>query len=80
VYDGVFDDDDALGRLPILRAHDDDFVRARDVLFHDHDVLSLFDPSLDGIEDSGALENMELRLVNLHPRQWFEPFIADRGM
>ena len=74
VYDGVFDDDNAVRRLPNLRAHDDDFGRAREILFHDHDVLNLFDPALDGIEDSGALENIELRLVNLHPRQWFAPF------
>jgi hypothetical protein len=38
-------------RLPDHGAADANFDRMRDVLFKDNDVLLLFDPSLDGIED-----------------------------
>lgn len=44
------------------------------VLFEDHDVLMLFDASLDGIEDSGNEINQALGLANLAAGDWFEPF------
>ncbi|KNE81424.1 hypothetical protein AB0B04_18590 [Streptomyces xinghaiensis] len=44
------------------------------VLFEDHDVLMLFDASLDGIEDSGSEVNQALGLANLAAADWFEPF------
>lgn len=44
------------------------------VLFEDHDVLMLFDASLDGIEDSGNEINQALGLANLAAAQWFAPF------
>ncbi|MFG2684131.1 hypothetical protein [Streptomyces sp. NPDC048392] len=44
------------------------------VLFEDHDVLMLFDASLDGIEDSGNDVNQALGLANLAAVDWFEPF------
>jgi len=44
------------------------------VLFEDHDVLMLFDASLDGIEDSGNEINQALGLANLAAAEWFEPF------
>ncbi|WP_405763983.1 hypothetical protein OHU34_43395 [Streptomyces sp. NBC_00080] len=44
------------------------------VLFEDHDVLMLFDASLDGIEDSGNEINQALGLANLAAAQWFVPF------
>jgi hypothetical protein len=44
------------------------------VLFEDHDVLMLFDASLDGIEDSGNEINQALGLANLATADWFEPF------
>ena len=74
VHDGELDDDAFARALPSAGAHDHDFEGARDALLPDHDVLALFDPSLDGIEDSDAPENVQYRLVNLHPRRWFEPF------
>lgn len=44
------------------------------VLFEDHDVLMLFDASLDGIEDRGNEINQALGLANLAAADWFEPF------
>ncbi len=44
------------------------------VLFEDHDVLMLFDASLDGIEDSGNEINQALGLANLAAADWFDPF------
>ncbi|MEV7144665.1 hypothetical protein [Streptomyces tauricus] len=43
-------------------------------LFEDHDVLMLFDASLDGIEDSGNEINQALGMANLAAAQWFAPF------
>lgn len=74
VHDGAFADDDVVHRLPDLGASNGDCELARDSLLPDHDVLALFDLSLDGIEDSDAPENAQFRTVNLHPRKWFEPF------
>lgn len=44
------------------------------VLFEDHDVLMLFDASLDGIEDSRNEISQALGLANLAAAHWFEPF------
>ncbi|MFG3007415.1 hypothetical protein [Streptomyces calvus] len=44
------------------------------VLFEDHDVLMLFDASLDGIEDRGNEINQALGLANLAAADWFKPF------
>jgi hypothetical protein len=53
---------------------DDDFDSVREPLFRDHDVLYLFDASLDGIEaPDSALDEQHL-FANLHPRAWFLPF------
>jgi hypothetical protein len=41
----------------------------REVLFEDHDVLMLFNPSLDGVDDSPVIA-----AAYLHPRDWFRPF------
>lgn len=40
-----------------------------EVLFTDHDVLMLFNPALDGIEDPDISGG-----AKLHPRDWFKPF------
>ncbi len=40
--------------LPEHAAREHDFEWARDVLFEDHDVLLLFDASLDGIEETDS--------------------------
>ncbi len=68
------------GTLPMqsdLPAHgeaDMDFDWAREVLFRDHDVLMLFNASLDGIEDDTNEISDEFRFANLHPRDWFVTF------
>ncbi|WP_030382665.1 MULTISPECIES: hypothetical protein [unclassified Streptomyces] len=49
------------------------------VLFEDHDVLMLFDASLDGIEDSGNEINQALGLANLAAAEWFVPFRTDQA-
>lgn len=66
--------DAAAAGLPRHRAADRDFERMRTLLFEDSDVLLLFDPSLDGIEDPDNEAAQAERLVNLHPRDWFLPF------
>ncbi|MER6452776.1 hypothetical protein ABT270_09125 [Streptomyces sp900105245] len=53
---------------------DYDWDWCSDVLFDDHDVLMLFDASLDGIEDSANEINQALGLANLAPADWFSPF------
>ena len=45
-----------------------------EVLFQDHDVLMLYDASLDGIEDPGNDANEYLRMGDLRPSSWFEYF------
>jgi hypothetical protein len=40
----------------------------REVVFEDHDVLMLFNPALDGVENSCDGNS------SLHPQDWFEPF------
>ena len=44
------------------------------MLFRDHDVLMLFNASLDGIEDDSNEISDEFRFANLHPRDWFVTF------
>jgi hypothetical protein len=47
---------------------------ASDSLFNDHDVLMLWNPMLDGIEND--LETLaHLGTADLHPSRWFEPFL-----
>ncbi|MFJ3891078.1 hypothetical protein [Streptomyces rubrogriseus] len=58
---------------------DFDWDWCSDVLFEDHDVLMLFDASLDGIEDSGNDINQALGLANLAAADWFEPFRPDEA-
>ncbi len=60
--------------LPEDAERDDDFEWIREALFRDHDVLLLFNASLDGIEDEESELNQQYRLANLHPQQWFLPF------
>lgn len=60
--------------LPEDAERDDDFEWARDVLFRDHDVLLLFDPALDGVDDPASELDQRFRFANLHPGRWFLPF------
>ncbi|MDP1807686.1 MAG: hypothetical protein Q8K72_21080 [Acidimicrobiales bacterium] len=59
--------------LPASPDRDEDFDAVRELLFRDHDVLLLFDASLDGIEAPRALDEQGL-FANLHPQAWFLPF------
>lgn len=72
---GVSDDtilmDDS---LPDDEQRDDDFEWAREVLFRDHDVLLLFNASLDGIDDTESDLSQRYMFANLHPKRWFLPF------
>jgi hypothetical protein len=47
----------------------------KDVAFEDHDVLLLFDPSMDGIEESELAPQMGF--ANLAAPDWFKPFRSD---
>lgn len=60
-------------RLP---AHLDDFNwdLAQDVLFQDTDILALFKPDLDGIEDPESEANLRMRIGDYRPQAWFEVF------
>jgi len=60
-----------VAHLPEHDGPDSDFDWMREVLFEDHDVLMLYNPSLDGIEDPAVFDT-----ANLHPRDWFRPFRA----
>lgn len=66
---------DWYGHLP-ASADDEDFAWLREVLFEDHDVLLLFDPALDGIEDPDNPVHQQLGMANLEARSWFLPFRA----
>lgn len=76
VDDGGMPMDDS---LPSDVERDCDFEWAREVLFRDHDVLLLFDDSLDGIDDVESDVSTHYRFANLHPHKWFLPF-ADVDM
>ena len=71
VSDGMFPMQD---HLPAHGEADTDFESAREVLFRDHDVLMLFNASLDGIEDDSNETSEDFRFANLHPRDWFVTF------
>lgn len=59
-----------------LPVHGDDLDvdMARSLLFRDHDVLVLFEESLDGVEDPDDPVSSDQGFVNLHPREWFALF------
>ncbi len=59
-----------------LPRHGDDYDwgMCSEVLFQDHDVLMLYDESLDGIEDPGSDANAYLRMGDMRPAAWFEYF------
>ena len=60
--------------LPADPDRDGDFDAVRELLFGDHDVLLLFDPTLDGIEAPDWDPDGHRLFANLHPRAWFLPF------
>jgi hypothetical protein len=71
VADSMFPPQD---HLPACGEADTDFESAREVLFRDHDVLMLFNASLDGMEDDSNQISEDFRFANLHPRDWFVTF------
>lgn len=61
-------------RLP--EHHDDlNWELAYDVLFQDTDILGLFDPNLDGIEDPENELNQQLSIGDYRPQSWFKTFV-----
>lgn len=71
---GSLDELPLMGSLPPWRAGDDGPERARTVLFRDHDVLWLFEASLDGVEAADSDESAYFGLAHMHPREWFNRF------
>lgn len=63
--------------LPVHPDRDGEFDAVRELLFGDHDVLLLFDPTLDGIEAPDWDPNEHQLFANLHPTAWFLPFTDD---
>ncbi|MGP3634493.1 hypothetical protein ACTU45_14160 [Streptomyces sp. 24-1644] len=70
--------EETVAGLPEARG-DFDWDWCSTILFEDHDVLMLFDASLDGIEDSGNEVNQAMGLANLGAAEWFEPFRPDQA-
>lgn len=74
--------DPAAHGMQLLPAPDsDDFVQAHLDLFEDNEIMALFDPLFDGIEDVGGADNQRLGIgPYLHPSRWFDAFPGyDRG-
>ncbi|MEU4117768.1 hypothetical protein AB0F71_25145 [Kitasatospora sp. NPDC028055] len=72
--DEVEDNEESLHRkLPV---HDDDydFDTCKDLFFQDADVLMLYSPRFDGIEDPDDDANRRLGIGDLRPAAWFESF------
>jgi hypothetical protein len=69
-------EDDADKRHAALPEHDDDYAwdDCSEFLFQDHDVLMLFDESLDGFEDPTIDINKEYGVGDLRPQAWFDFF------
>ncbi len=63
--------------LPARPDRDEDFDAIRELHFRDHDVLLLFDASLDGIEAPNSVLDEHGLFANLHPQAWFLPFEDD---
>lgn len=74
---GVGPNPEDFGLQLLPEPDDDDYAAAHAALFEDFDLLLLFDPLFDGIEDPGAEINQRLGIgPHLHPSNWFEPFAA----
>ena len=66
-------EDEAHEALP-RHSRDYDWDMCSEILFQDHDILMLYDESLDGIENPGNDANRHLRMGDLRPAAWFEYF------
>ncbi|MGW6259940.1 hypothetical protein [Streptomyces sp. NPDC055085] len=58
---------------------DFDWDACSGVLFEDHDVLMLFDDSLDGIEDAAGAVHQAMGMINLAPLDWYTAFYSERA-
>jgi hypothetical protein len=67
---------DAAWRRRAAREHPDDldWDAMPDVLFQDTDILHLFEPGLDGIDDPHNALNAEMAIGDYRPSAWFETF------
>ena len=73
IDDGWIDVDRGAEALPRHPA-DFDWDLAYEVLFQDTDILALFDPTLDGIEDPDAELNQTISIGDYRAQAWFETF------
>lgn len=62
-----------------VRPGDYDWWTCKDALFEDHDVLMLYEPWMEGIEDPDDHVNQQFGMANLTPDDWFKPFREDRA-
>ncbi len=66
-------DEAAFDSLP-EHSDDLDWDAMPDVLFQDTDILHLFEPGLDGIDDPHNAVNAEMAIGDYRPPAWFENF------
>jgi hypothetical protein len=55
-------------------AGDFDWDMCLEIFFQDHDILALFDESLDGIEDPESVGNQYAGMGDMRPSAWFRSF------
>lgn len=72
--DEVDDNEDHRHRQLPVHNDDYDWDACADVLFQDGDVVMLFNPAFDGIEDPDNDVNQAAGIGDLRPDAWFEPF------
>ncbi|MQS14786.1 hypothetical protein F7Q99_21605 [Streptomyces kaniharaensis] len=68
------DDSDTHSMLP-THPDDYDYGTCTEMFFQDTDVLMLYSPRFDGIEDPDADTNQQLGGGDLRAKAWFEPFL-----
>jgi hypothetical protein len=67
---------DGQGDPDLFAQHPDDFDwdAMPDVLLQDTDIVQLFDPGLDGIEDPHEELNVDKAVGDYRPSAWFKAF------
>jgi len=58
---------------------DDDWDYLREVLFRDHDILTLYDDDADGLEDPADPRNQMIAMGDYRPQAWFTTFPGERA-
>ncbi|ONI91291.1 hypothetical protein ALI22I_09505 [Saccharothrix sp. ALI-22-I] len=71
--DGTSGLDTHFAHLPVYD-NDLQWTLLADVLFKDHDILELFDPGRDGIEDPDDEQNRSIGMGDYTPPAWFTTF------